>query len=277
MTSLKTSEKPFSESSKSCYESGRTDSGFLSGANLLSEENLSSEDLSGAIESSNEAGKNCPQLDSGVDIGLNVKFSGLAIDLKQGTKEQTGEAGGRESKAGVTNSATNEVKPGETGVTQPWELYFQQDEDGDTQLHIAIIQGFIEVVYSLIKMVPHPCFLDIPNDIVQSPLHLAVLTHQARIVRSLLVAGACVKARDRHGNTPLHLACQLGDLECVKALTEPISVSEMATANTFHSGHVNVPQDFEEGNYDGECYFKMFLHELPVISAMFPNLIYGSW
>lgn len=112
---------------------------------------------------------------------------------------------------------------------------------------------------------------------LQSPLHLAVLTHQARIVRSLLVAGACVKARDRHGNTPLHLACQLGDLECVKALTEPISVSEMATANTFHSAHVNVPQDFEEGNYDGECYFKMFLHDWPVISALFPSLMYGSW
>lgn len=86
----------------------------------------------------------------------------------------------------------------------------------------------------------------------QSPLHLAVLTHQSRIVRQLVVAGACVEAKDRHGNTPLHLACQMGDIACVKSLTEPISVSEVATANLLYSHYTKqVPQDFEERNYEG--------------------------
>lgn len=35
------------------------------------------------------------------------------------------------------------------------------------QLHIAVYEGFLEVVYSILRMVPHPCFLDIRNDYKQ--------------------------------------------------------------------------------------------------------------
>lgn len=86
----------------------------------------------------------------------------------------------------------------------------------------------------------------------QTPLHLAVLTHQARIARCLLVAGANVDVRDRRGNTALHLACQIGDLECVKALMEPITVAETNTANLQYDAFMQeVPQNLEERNYDG--------------------------
>jgi ankyrin only family protein len=91
------------------------------------------------------------------------------------------------------------------------------------------------------------CFLP------QTPLHLAVLTHQARIARCLLVAGANVDIRDRRGNTALHLACQIGDLECVKALTEPVTVAETNTANLQYAAFMQqVPQNLEERNYDGK-------------------------
>ena len=36
--------------------------------------------------------------------------------------------------------------------------------------------------------------------------------------------------RDKYGNTPLHLACAAGDLDCVRALTERITASEEVTA-----------------------------------------------
>jgi ankyrin only family protein len=81
---------------------------------------------------------------------------------------------------------------------------------------------------------------------------VAVLTHQARIERCLLVAGATVDIRDRRGNTALHLACQIGDLECVKALTEPVTVAETKTANLQYAAfQQQVPQNLEERNYDG--------------------------
>jgi len=38
------------------------------------------------------------------------------------------------------------------------------DEDGDTALHLAVIQGFIEVVFSLVRLISDPCLLDIPNN-----------------------------------------------------------------------------------------------------------------
>lgn len=59
------------------------------------------------------------------------------------------------------------------------------------QLHIAIIHGLSQnIILELITLSPHPWFLDIQNDIAQSPLHLAVLTGQPQIARLLLVSGA---------------------------------------------------------------------------------------
>ena len=48
------------------------------------------------------------------------------------------------------------------------------------------------------------------NNLQQTPLHLAVLTNLPRLVTLLISRGAVVDARDRHGNTPLHIACRYG-------------------------------------------------------------------
>jgi hypothetical protein len=45
------------------------------------------------------------------------------------------------------------------------------------QLHITIIQGFIEAVYSLIRMAPDPQFLDIPNNFRQVSPRSAQAVH----------------------------------------------------------------------------------------------------
>ena len=52
--------------------------------------------------------------------------------------------------------------------------------------------------------------LNIYNNLQQTPLHLAVLTNLPRLVTLLVSRGAVVDARDRHGNTPLHIACRYG-------------------------------------------------------------------
>ncbi|XP_011151329.1 NF-kappa-B inhibitor cactus-like [Harpegnathos saltator] len=134
---------------------------------------------------------------------------------------------------------------------EPWELYYTQDDDGDTQLHIAIVQGFVEATFSLIKMAPHPCLLNTLNDDCQSPLHLAVLTHQPTIVRRLILAGADLSLRNFRGNTALHLACASGDLACAKALTDPLSPMER---NELMPGQKvpALPQNLEQRNYSGE-------------------------
>jgi len=60
------------------------------------------------------------------------------------------------------------------------------------------------------------------GSIQQTPLHAAVWTNQAEILRLLLSSGAKIDARDRNGNTPLHLAAMRGDshIEVTKILLE---------------------------------------------------------
>lgn len=65
---------------------------------------------------------------------------------------------------------------------------------------------------------------------LQTPLHLAVLTKKAHIVRRLVVAGATLDIQDHGGNIPLHIACRSGDLDCVQALLTPITESEIEEA-----------------------------------------------
>ncbi|XP_065355428.1 NF-kappa-B inhibitor cactus [Calliphora vicina] len=142
-----------------------------------------------------------------------------------------------------------------------WEIYYQQNDDGDTPLHLACISGNVKVVAALIRMAPHPILFNIQNDEAQTPLHLATLTAQPKIIRMLLIAGAEPSARDRHGNTALHLACISGEEQCVRALTIPISASEVNEAHRQYGHRANdksylkyaqLPSDLEIRNYDGE-------------------------
>ncbi|XP_047001485.1 NF-kappa-B inhibitor cactus isoform X1 [Schistocerca americana] len=298
--------KNYGDSGACLYDSGRTDSGFLSGANIVSEQCLSSDDISCSRKFTDSAlqesvsedrlednsksrmrldKEDSMRLDSGVDV--NEQFSSLSIsptnDLNSGPSNDLNapfsKSRSRDSAVATTFTNISPLSPtSKVSLTQPqqsseqlhhhqqqqpvaapaWELYYQQDEDGDTQLHIAIIQGFIEVVYALIQMAPHPCFLDIVNYECQSALHLAVLTRQPRIVRRLVVAGATVDIRDRSGNTALHLACLNGDIDCVRALTEPVTVAEETMAGLrYRTYQHHVPQDLEERNYDGQMCIHM--------------------
>ena len=146
--------------------------------------------------------------DSGVEVTLSHSFQELNI------------------KTPGQNQLDKEIKLRQKPQKTPWEIYYQQNQEGDTQLHIAVIHEMREVVYALVKMALHPCLLDIQNDIAQTPLHLAVLTSQPFVLRKLVVAGASLGIRDRNGNTALHLACSAGDVECVKQLLTPLTLSE---------------------------------------------------
>lgn len=271
-----------SKNSSECalYDSGRADSGFLSEANIHSDQYLSEEitdppsspksrecDLLSSGEQKGDT-KSFMRLDSGVDVGLNNQFSELSIkdislnDLNAPSYNKKNNNLKNTVPANINAQFSSSVKTTSTRAPEPtvsfqqtssWELYFQQDEDGDTQLHIAIIKEFIEVVYSLVRMVPHPSYLDIRNDECQTPLHLAVLTRQPRMVRRLLCAGASPEIRDRHGNTALHLAVASGDISCVRALTEPITAAETNAAELRYTPYdrntaVNMRDLY---NYDG--------------------------
>uniref|UniRef100_A0A0A1WTW6 NF-kappa-B inhibitor cactus n=1 Tax=Zeugodacus cucurbitae TaxID=28588 RepID=A0A0A1WTW6_ZEUCU len=134
-----------------------------------------------------------------------------------------------------------------------WEQFFQQNDDGDTYLHLASISGQDNVAAALISLAVHPCILNIKNDYGQTPLHLAALSRHPTILRMLLLAGADPNIRDCRGNTALHLACKSGYEQSVSALTTPFSEIEINAAHQqFGYTQTKLINNLEMRNYEGE-------------------------
>ncbi|XP_046739730.1 NF-kappa-B inhibitor cactus-like [Diprion similis] len=252
------------------FDSGHVDSGFLSGTNLT----VSGDDLE--IDSAPSMQVPVTQepmvvSDSGVDLGLSDDLSLLSLKTVNYNRLSDKVQAEPIELTPVTMQLPQQqqhqqlisVESGPSNINIPYSqvqqkqqndwtaFYMEQDDDGDTHLHNAICQSFLEVALPLIKMAPHPCLLDILNDQHLSPLHVAVLTRQARIVRNLVLAGANPALRDMNGNTPLHLACAAGDLTCARALTDPLSSSEKRSALPGGPAPA-IPQDLEQRNYQGQ-------------------------
>ncbi|KAK7504949.1 hypothetical protein BaRGS_00003977 [Batillaria attramentaria] len=135
-------------------------------------------------------------------------------------------------------------------TSEELEELFAQDEDGDTHLHMSIIHLLPEVSLKIIALAPHYEFLNIPNTLHQTPLHLAVATRQRVVARRLMGAGAAMDAPDHCGNTPLHIACREGMLDMVVTLLEPIYHHETLN-NSYEIPFQPIPQDLSLRNYDG--------------------------
>ena len=91
-----------------------------------------------------------------------------------------------------------------------------QDEFGNTPIHIAAEKGHTEVVKTFVNCVecPNP-----PDHNGRTPLHIAALNGHIEIVKSL--AGFCTTTANSpeiNGWTPIHLAARKGHTEIVKVL-----------------------------------------------------------
>lgn len=156
-----------------------------------------------------------------------------------------------------------------TEIEKSRQLY-QQDEDGDTLLHLAIIHGEEHYALRIIELAFSEHQLNIQNSQQQTALHLAVVTHQPGLARHLVSCGASLITRDRCGNTPLHLACRDGDLECVRYLTAPLGLKDFRHPN--YTPHCQlVPQDLTIKNYEGETCLHLAAcrGHLPVLHHLF--------
>ncbi|XP_034409605.1 B-cell lymphoma 3 protein homolog isoform X2 [Cyclopterus lumpus] len=112
----------------------------------------------------------------------------------------------------LNHPLTHHAESLRTGIA----LATRQDEDGDTALHIAVVQEELALVRKLIQLLLWARRgLDIYNNLRQTPLHLAVITQQANMVEALLRDGADPAALDRNGQTALHLCCEYDQRDCL--------------------------------------------------------------
>nr|XP_053646076.1 NF-kappa-B inhibitor cactus-like [Cherax quadricarinatus] len=138
-----------------------------------------------------------------------------------------------------------------------------------SQLHVAVMRGFIEVIYHITRLLPHQAFLDLANHTGRTALHLAVGAGDAGVARHLVVCGASPVSRDRRGNTPLHLACGQGDALMVTQLTRPVTVAEVINARlSYAPAHTAGLLAADLTNYDGECSQWLFVLSIPGYSSM---------
>lgn len=77
---------------------------------------------------------------------------------------------------------------------------------------------------------------------LQTPLHLAVITHQPGVVEAFLKGGADPGALDRNGQTALHLCCEQQQDACLRVI-----LSHFSQLLCCPSGCLN------SKNFEGDC------------------------
>ncbi|KAM3959541.1 NF-kappa-B inhibitor cactus [Aphomia sociella] len=197
-------------------EDENIDSGFLSGEQLFSGE-----------------------IDSAVDCDDNNKVHSANVD----TNPDSGVVCLTESLSNLDLDVTPTALAPNVDVKDITSLlYFQQDDDGDSILHVAAVHGCEKSVSTLIKLCPEKSYLDLTNDYGHTALHLAVMSGFPVVTRMLVLAGASLGARDRAGQTPLHVATETCQLECLKALLQPVKENPTRKMSTI----------LNQKNYNGQ-------------------------
>lgn len=174
---------------------------------------------------------------TGIESGVEL----LSIDERNKSRKSSGDETIKAEKDKLLSEEVNDIR------------LLAQDEEGDTDLHLCIIQLLQEPAISLISSVSMSSELDIQNNYLQTPLHLSVLTDQPKLTRILMIAGCQVDIRDYRGNTALHLSAKHGNTHCARNLLTPVLYEERREAGIkYQTPYCKIPQDLNARNYDGQ-------------------------
>ncbi|MGH0186340.1 UNVERIFIED_CONTAM: hypothetical protein FKN15_020996 [Acipenser sinensis] len=97
------------------------------------------------------------------------------------------------------------IYPMEEKLASDIAMATRQDEDGDTH------QSKFPIASRLPQKNPR-------NQREDTPLHLAVITHQPQLVGHLVGQGASAMLLDRNGQTAIHLACEHSQQDCLQEI-----------------------------------------------------------
>ncbi|KDE06163.1 hypothetical protein MVLG_03445 [Microbotryum lychnidis-dioicae p1A1 Lamole] len=98
------------------------------------------------------------------------------------------------------------------------EIEISRDAAGETILHIAAANGFVDLLNMYLSQ--YPFVLDWVDARGATSLHIAAMKGQLEAIQILIHAGSEIDVRDMFGNTALHYAASWGSLPVIKLLIE---------------------------------------------------------
>ena len=123
------------------------------------------------------------------------------------------------------------------------DILVSQDEGGDTKLHDSIICERTESALNWIELML-PEQLNIKNNESQTPLHIAAITRNSSVLKSLIQHGADLSIQDNKGHTVMHILCEKGDSQSMQLLSEFLKMKS-----------ANVEKCLAIKNYKGQTCF----------------------
>lgn len=263
-----------SDHSKKIFdESVSTDSGFITSELLSSEQQPHSEEIKPAADKSSYE----------LDTTTKTTAEGKSQSTKDNELESYTDSGivsGSNLSTSASSQKISDLQPyvpeyimralsGHNNSRKPQhptlhiEKYFEQDEDGYTKLHIAILHNIEPAIQLLISYAPDASYLNIKNYSGQSALHLAVLMQQTITIKRLIDAGADINIRDNRCNSPLHLAVIEEDINSLKVI-----LGAMYPAKSTQG--LKPMANLEQWNFDGETCFYVAckLRNIPIMKLL---------
>eukprot|EP00117_Sycon_ciliatum_P020914 scpid76289/ scgid18490/ B-cell lymphoma 3 protein; Proto-oncogene BCL3 len=168
--------------------------------------------------------------------GSNQKSDDVVTSSTSSTETDADAAAASDKAAAAASTGSQDFQLDRESLVFAAECHMAvlQDEDGDTPLHLAVVQANKHLVHHLVYLISRSSrHVDIANTLRQTPLHLAAITGQADLIRLLLANNASCNLPDRMGRTGLHLVAERNYDDCCTALLEARDV------------------DFEMRNFDG--------------------------
>lgn len=155
-------------------------------------------------------------------------------------------------------------------MRRPGDWTAQDDEDGNTMLHLAIREGLTDLSLYLIA---RGISIESTNDALRTPLMQAVMKRQVVVAKTLLDQKADVTCKDYLGNTTLSYALRQGNDELSSRLFAASPSEEQLVAFVGMAMGVGAP--IEEPMGPGAeilkcCASSMPLTALALIEAQFP-------
>lgn len=105
-------------------------------------------------------------------------------------------------------------------LTYSFSVLTHQNGFGDTVLHRIVRNGFENLIDDVLALKEGAGLLFIKNKIGSYPIHVAILNGRIEIVKKLLLQQGIAEQLDSEGNSALHLAAGFGSLDMVQLCLE---------------------------------------------------------